>query len=95
MTLQVVHIDERNLQRARQSFGETNAHEQGTHQSGTSREGDGSKLFLDDAGTLQRLVYHRNDILLMGARSQFWHDAAISLVYVLRCRDIAQQHSVA
>ena len=67
MTLQVVHVNHRNIERTGETLGEAHTHEERTHQSRTTGEGYGRKIFLRDAGTGDGLVYDRNHILLMSA----------------------------
>ena len=89
MTLQMVYINERYLKRTGKSFGETNTHKKRPHQPWTSRECYCRELFFPNACTLQCLVNHRNNVLLMGTRCQLRNHSAVSLVYILRCCYIA------
>ena len=92
--LQVVHVDERDAQRACKAFRKAHAHEQRAHQPGTAREGDGRELLFRDSSLLDGLIDHGHDVLLVRPRCQLRHHAAVSLMYGLRRRDVRQQFVV-
>ena len=94
MTLQMVYIYHRNIERTGESLGKAYTHKERTHQTRTTGEGYGRKIFLLDAGTRDGLVNDRNHILLVGTGSQLRNNTAISLVNLLRGGYIAQQHTI-
>ena len=95
MSLQVVHLDHRDVVRQGEPFGERHAHEQRTEQSRPAREGDGVQLVGCDAGLFEGRVDHGDDVLLVGARGQFGNHAAVFHVHGLRGDDVRQQRRVA
>ena len=65
MSLQMVHINERDIEGFCHTFCEIHSHEKRAHQARTACESDSRQLFLCDAGFLQGMIYYRNDILLV------------------------------
>ena len=94
MTLQMVYIYHRDIERTGESLGKTYTHKERAHQTRTTGEGYGRKIFLLDAGTRDGLVNDRNHILLVGTGSQLRNNTAISFVNLLRGGYIAQQHTI-
>ena len=70
MSLQVVHLDHRDVVRQGEPFGERHAHEQRSDQPRAAREGDGVDLFGRQSGLLERRVHDGDDVLLVGPRGQ-------------------------
>ena len=95
MSLQMIDLYHGNTECACKSFGKRHPHQQRAHQSGTSRESHSRKLLLGHSGAFQRLVHHRNYILLMSTGSQFRHHPAIRLMHGLASCHVTQQYPVA
>ena len=94
VAVEVVHIHHWNPQPQRHPFGEACAYQQGAYQAGAAGEGYGRELCRRYAGPAQCGVDHRHDVLLVRARCQFGHHAAVFLVHALRGNDIAAQYAV-
>ena len=94
MSLQMVHVDERNLERGSHSLGKGNAHEERDQEARATREGNGRELLPPDTGTLQRLVHHGYDVLLVGTTGQLGHHTAVGLMHGLAGRHVAEQDAV-
>ena len=67
MTLQMVDLNHRNLQSRSETLGKRQTHEERTHETGATSEGDGREVFGLDAGTFDSFGYNRNYVLLMCA----------------------------
>ena len=59
MSLQMVYIYQRNIQRKSQTFGKGCAYEQRTKQSGTARESNSRQVVFRDSSTLERSIHDR------------------------------------
>ncbi len=94
MSLKVIDLYHWYVQAGRQPLGETYTNEQGAHQSGTTCKGYSRKLLTVHSGTFQRLIHHRNDVLLMGAAGQFRYHTAVCLVHSLGGRHVGQQYAI-
>ena len=94
MTLQMVYIYHRDIERTGESLGKAYTHEKRAHQTRTTGEGYGRKIFLLDAGTRDGLINDWNHILLVGTGSQLRNNTAVSFVNLLRGGYIAQQHTI-
>ena len=94
MTLQVVDINHRNIERTGETLGKAHAHEQRTHQTRTTGKGYCREVFLLDACTGYCLVNHRHHVLLVSAGSQLWNHAAVGTMHFLRGGNVAQQYSI-
>ena len=94
MSAQMVNIDHRYPQRTGESLGKGDAYEQRPHQSRPACEGHGAQLFLRHSGTLQRLVDHGDDVLLMGTRSQFGDNTSVGLMNSLAGDNVRQQVTI-
>ncbi|CDD19656.1 unknown [Prevotella sp. CAG:732] len=94
MSLQMVDINERNVQGTGESLGKANTHQERAHQTRSTGKSDSTQVLLGDASTLDSLIDHRYHVLLMRTRSQLRNHTAVCTMHLLRCRDIAQQHSI-
>lgn len=95
MSVQVVDFDEGDAECGSQALGKAHADEKAAHQTGAEGDGHGGEIALLYAGLFQRGVYHRDDVLLVGAAGQFGYHAAILFVYGLRSGDIAEEDTIA
>ena len=95
MSVQVVHFDEGDAECRGHALGKAHAHEQTTHQARAEGDGDGGEFLLVHARLLQGSIYHRDNVLLVGAAGQFGHHAAILFVHCLRSCDVAEEDPVA
>lgn len=92
MTLQMVYINHRNIERTGKSLGKATP-----TRSQPIRPGHGWRLrqkdsFLLDAGARDGLVNNQNHILLVGAGNQLRNDTAVSLVNLLRGGTLLAAH---
>ena len=94
MCLQVVHLNEWFSQSLSETFGETYAHHQRTHESGAAGESYGINILFLDSRLADGTVNNGDDILLVGTGSQLWHHATILFMNFLAGDDIAQQSVV-
>ena len=94
VSLEMVHHNQRNVQRNRERLGEGSADEQRAEQAGAAREGYGRKVFSLHSGARQRLAHDRNDVQFMGARRQFRHHSPERLVHRLAGDDVREQVAV-
>ena len=93
--MQVVDINHRNAERCSKALCKGHTHKQRTHQAGTSRKGNGRELLTFYASLLQGCVHDRHNVLLMGTARQFGHHTAVSFMYRLAGRNVAQQNAIA
>ena len=94
VSLQVVGFYQGDAQSHGHAFGKRHADEERAHQSGAERHGDGREIALLDIGLFERLVNDRHDVLLVGTRGQFGHNASVGLMDGLAGRHVAEQHAV-
>ena len=66
MAMQVVHIDQRDVERQGQPLGKRRAHVERAGQAGAAREGYRIDVTLVDARLTDGLADNRHDVLLMG-----------------------------
>ena len=66
MSLQMVDINHRDAQTAGKALGKADTNQQTAHQARASCKGNGVEVFLCDASTLNRRIYYRYNILLVG-----------------------------
>ena len=95
MSLQMIDINERDFQAARQPLSKAHAHKQRAHEPRATGESDGRQLFFRNTRTLNGLVHYRYHILLMCSAGQLRDHTAIGAVNLLRGRHVAQQHTIA
>ena len=81
--LEVVDLDHRDVAGDGEALGERHAHEQRPDESGAAREGDGVDVGGREPGVAQGGIHHGNDVLLVGAGSQFGNHAAVFDVHGL------------
>lgn len=93
MSLQVVDLHHRHVERQASPFGERDAYEQRAEQTGTVREGDAVQVGHADARFADRPIDDRNDILLVRARGQLGDYASVLPVNFLTGNDVRQQPS--
>ena len=94
VSLQMVHVDERNFERAGKTLGKADAHEQRAHEARSARKCHSRKLFLGNPRLFKRLVYHGHHVLLVCPRCQLGHHSAVCFVHRLACRYVTEQNSV-
>ena len=94
MAVEMVYVDERNAQAQRHALGEARAYKERAYEPRAAREGYGREVADLDAGAAQGCVDHGHDVLLMRARGQLGHHAAVLFMYLLRCYHIAPQDAV-
>ena len=95
MAMQVVHINQRNVERQCQALGKRGAHMKRSGQTGTACECDSIDILAVDARLTYGLAHDGHDVLLVGTRSQLGHHATVSLMDPLASNDITQQHGIA
>ena len=93
--MEMVDIYDGHTQTERHAFGETGADKQRAYEAGAAGEGYGGELFLVYSGATQGGVDYGDNVLLMGARGELGHNAAVLFVYGLACYDITQEYAVA
>ena len=92
MSLEVIHLNHRNIQRRSQSFSEGNTHQQRTHKTRTAGKGNGTELFFGNPGPFESSVNHRHNILLMGTRRKLGDYTTVLFVDSLACSYIGKHY---
>ena len=95
MSLQVVDLHHRYVERQGQSLGERDADQQRSEQAGPAREGDAVDLRGRNPRLLNGRIDHRDDVLLVRTRGQFGDYAAVFAVHLLRGDHVRQERGVA
>ena len=95
MPLQVVDLDDGFTGSHRKPFGEGGSHQQRAQQARAAGESQRIHLLHPDTRLIQRLRYHRHDILLVRTRREFRHDAAVTAMHLLRGHLVGEQVFVA
>ncbi len=95
MSLQMIDFDDGLVRGKGQSLGERGSDQERAEQARAARKGDGIHRVHVDAGHPQSFGNHWQDVLLVGAGSQFRNDAAIAPVNLLRSHHVGQQICVA
>ena len=65
MSLQMIDIHHGNTKRAGKALGERHTYKKRPHEPRATSKGHCGELFLSDTCLLERLIYHRDDILFM------------------------------
>ena len=87
MAADVVHRDERHIQRVGRALGKVQPHEHRADETRRVGRGHGVDVFFLDARLLERLIGQRGDGLDVLARGDLRHDAAVERVQVSLRRD--------
>ena len=90
MPLQMIDLHQRSVLSDGEPFGERYADQQRSEQPRAARNGDTVHLVGSHARLFQGKVHYRNDILSVGAGSEFGNDAAVFGVNGLRGDDVRQ-----
>ena len=80
MSLQMVHVNEGNAQRACKALSEVYSHKKRPHEARPTCEGNGRELLLVDARPFDGLANHGHYILLVSTTGQFRHHATVGFV---------------
>ena len=89
--LHMVDLDQRDSQRDRKALGKRGAHQKRTHQARSARKSDCGYVLFAYICLSDGSIDHRDDILLVGARSQFGDYAPPEFVDFLRGDDGGKQ----
>ena len=90
MSLKVVDLDERDRERLGETLGKRDTHHKRAEKPRPTGEGHSINLLFSDSRVANGGIHHRHDILLMGARGQLRHHAAVLLMHLLRCNHVGQ-----